>query len=260
LNQTKEQLNVTPMKTNLFFISFIILLGLSTCKKDKEYIPGDTTYLNGYVIDVSTQEPIANAEVQLIKSIIRNAGNGICCYSIRNKIYTDQNGWFEYEFKHHPDSLYDIATTAAGYNYNYASGSNSVLYPRCISGMTPLNKGFTNVFLDEKGCSGLNTELKDEGIMTYSMVGLAPYGSLRVHVKNVPPANGSDVLKLQLENTGTTAKHYNGAYIDEYALTTMFANRYSIIKWWTIIDGQQTYHEDSVFVPKGETANYLLEY
>jgi hypothetical protein len=47
------------MKTNLFFISFIILLGLSTCKKDKEYIPGDTTYLNGYVIDVSTQEPIA---------------------------------------------------------------------------------------------------------------------------------------------------------------------------------------------------------
>ena len=92
------------------------------------------------------------------------------------------------------------------------------------------------------------------------MVGLAPYGTLRVHVKNVPQANGSDVLKLQLEQTGTTAKHYNGANIDEYALTKTFANRYSIIKWWTIIDGQQTYHEDSVYVGKGETADYLLEY
>jgi hypothetical protein len=92
------------------------------------------------------------------------------------------------------------------------------------------------------------------------MVGLAPYGTLRVHVKNVSPANGSDLLRLRIENTGTNIKEYQGANIDEYAWTNTFANRYSIIKWWTIIDGQQTYHEDSVFVPKGETANYLLEY
>ena len=247
------------MKSTILKMSLIFLLGISACKKDKEYEPGDTTFLKGYVIDVSTQEPIANAEVQLIKSIIRNAGNGICCYAIRNTIYTNQEGWFEYAFKHHPDSLYDIATTAPGYNYNYASGPGGP-YSLCITGMTPLNKGFTNVFFDDKSCTGLDVSNKNEGIMTHVMVRLAPYGTLRVHVKNVPPANGSDLLRLRIENTGTNIKEYQGANIDEYAWTETFANRYSIIKWWTIIDGQQTYHEDSVFIPKGETVNYLLEY
>jgi hypothetical protein len=247
------------MKTNLFFISFIILLGLSTCKKDKEYIPGDTTYLNGYVIDVSTQEPIANAEVQLIKSIIRNAGNGICCYSIRNKIYTDQNGWFEYEFKHHSDSIYHIATTAPGYNYNYASGGNGILYPRCITGMASLNEGFTNVFIDERLCGRLDISRKNEGIMTRSIVGLAPYGSLRVHVKNVPPANGSDEIRINYENGPFVT--FGGASVNELLLNTnVRANRYAKISWVTVINGILTSYEDSVFVPKGETANYLLEY
>jgi hypothetical protein len=127
------------MKSTILKMSLIFLLCISACKKDKEYVPGDTTYLKGYVIDVSTQEPIANAEVQLIKSIIRNAGNGICCYSIRNTLYTDQNGWFEYAFKHDPDSINHIATTAPGYNYNYASGGNNQLYPPCITGMASLN-------------------------------------------------------------------------------------------------------------------------
>jgi hypothetical protein len=62
--------------------------------------------------------------------------------------------------------------------------------------MASLNEGFTNVFIDERLCGKLDISRKNEGIMTRSIVGLAPYGSLRVHVKNVPPANGSDVLKL----------------------------------------------------------------
>ena len=236
-----------------------MLFGLTACKKEQEYQPGDTTFLSGYVVDVSNLEPIANAEVQLIKSVIRSPASGICCYAIRNKIFTDENGYFEYAFKHHPDSIYDIATTAPGYSYNYASGPGGN-YPLCITGMASVNKGFINEYNDEKACSFNNFDrAKEEGIVKRSVVRLAPFGTLRVHVKNVPPSNSSDQLRINYENGPFST--LSGAFVNEILENPRVrANRYARIRWTTVIQGQLTSYEDSIYVPKGEVVTYLLEY
>ena len=52
-------------KRNLILLLLPLIL-VASCKKNKEYIPGDTTYLKGYVIDVSTQEPIAMQKYSLL--------------------------------------------------------------------------------------------------------------------------------------------------------------------------------------------------
>jgi hypothetical protein len=125
--------------------------------------------------------------------------------------------------------------------------------------MASLNKGFTNVFFEERLCGRLDISRENEGIMTRSMVGLAPYGTLRVHVKNVPPANGSDEIRINYENGPFVT--FGGATVNEILLnSSALANRYVKVSWVTVISGVLTSFEDSVFVPKGETANYLLEY
>jgi hypothetical protein len=70
------------MKTNLFFISCIILLGLSTCKKDKE----EGTMIQ--VVEYGTKKPIPNARIAIQKS-----GQGWFGVPITvGEIYADNEG------------------------------------------------------------------------------------------------------------------------------------------------------------------------
>ena len=95
--------------------------------------------------------------------------------------------------------------------------------------------------------------------MNHTNVRLAPYGTLRVHVKNVPPANGSDEIRINYEKGPFVT--FRGESVNEILLNSNTrANRYAKISWVTIIDGILSSYEDSVYVPKGETADYLLEY
>jgi hypothetical protein len=248
------------MKTKLALLLFATMAFAIQCKKN-EYTPTDTTTIKGYLVDVSNREPLANGKVVLIKSYIPSPGSMICCYQTRNVLHTDDNGWFDYSFKHNPDSLYDIACVVDGYTTNYLVGPSNSFYPLCISGMEGIKKGFTNIYSDQKRCSGTDTKDQDVGILRYPEIRLAPFGEVRVRVVNVPPANNSDQLFLRLEDTPISARTvHNGAVVDDYVTGNVRGNRYSKITWSKTINGIFSYHEDSVYVKKGETADYLLEY
>ncbi|MCH8556016.1 MAG: hypothetical protein LAT76_12720, partial [Schleiferiaceae bacterium] len=122
------------------------------------------------------------------------------------------------------------------------------------------NKGFINEYNDEKACSFNNFDrAKVEGIVKRSVVRLAPLGVLRVHVKNVPPSNSSDEIRLNYEH-GTFTR-LPGAFVNEILENPgVRANRYARILWSTVINGQFSSFEDSIYVPKGEVVTYLLEY
>ena len=131
-----------PRNLPLFALLCLLMLGVGGCRKKHRNVQGT-------VLDATTGEPVANAQVYLVNS---GAGYSFPTYNVKKMVKTDAGGHFDFGV--------DV-NTQEGLGYLWA------YHPRYIA---PTDGG---VWSNQDGHA--------------VVIRLQPAAYLRLHVKNVPP-------------------------------------------------------------------------
>ena len=222
------------MKNTSSIISILLLFFLTFSSCDKPEVenpqPHKTVYENktrtkvtGRVMEYGTLKPMAQCMVVLEESFYAPRSGGGRYYPI-DTTYTDEQGYYVYDFKHVPDSddyYFDYQVKAV--QQNYYNGY----------------RGFQSGYWE-----------RDRDII------LDPFAWIKVHVKNVNPFDDNDYLFTASKGGG----HYYGLKIDSFESHIGRGNR-KVELYWTITKNKiETIHFDSLFLPAHDTVPYEILY
>jgi hypothetical protein len=116
------------MKTKILILA-LMLFSLQACKKDD--LRGGHTISECYVVDKTTQQPIANARVRLIYDDSNDISPGVSG-EVKDTKYTDGNGFVCFDFKDTEDQydfLIDVKFDKYFFwSYNNAVHGNNIVY------------------------------------------------------------------------------------------------------------------------------------
>jgi hypothetical protein len=116
------------MKTKILVLT-LMLFAMQACKKDD--LRGGHTISECYVVDKTTQQPIANARVRLIYDDSNDISPGVSG-EVKDTKYTDGNGFVCFDFKDTEDQydfLIDVKFDKYFFwSYNNAVHGNNIVY------------------------------------------------------------------------------------------------------------------------------------
>lgn len=222
------------MKNTTHIISILILFLWTVSSCDKPEVenpqPHKTVYENktrtkvtGRVMEYGTLKPMSQCMVVLEESFFAPGSGGGRYYPI-DTTYTDEQGYYVYDFKHVPhsdDYFFTYQVKAVQQNY--------------FKGYTEFESGYWE---------------RDRDII------LDPFAWIKVHVKNVNPFDDNDYLFTASKGGG----HYYGLKIDSFESHIGRGNR-KVELYWTITKNKiETIHFDSLFLPAHDTVPYEILY
>jgi hypothetical protein len=207
------------MKNIVSFIClFPILVLFGSCKKDKL----QRTTAEGVVIDVTTQQPVSGALVQLLtqkREILTYGG-----YSLVDSVRTDKDGKFSFSFQADDDFMYDLQAKAKRY-----------IEQGDLTGVINGKKNNKTLFLQ-------------------------PEAFLKAHIKRLTPP-GKFLLIFLLNPNNGVQPGFNMDFVDTTIVRLVRGNSTNIVEW-SIYDKNNTesLHNQLIYCPAHDTTTFSIEY
>ena len=217
------------MKSSPLYISFLFLLLLFGCKKNKNTIVIEGVLLNpitnqgvsGVLLDFSAQQPVS--------------GTYSTAYNTLMKVSTDAGGKFRFEIKSSNASSYRIKADYTGY-----------------------------YLLEEL----YNPEKFPVGETSTLSLSFYPKGALRVSVKNINPFDGGDKLVFQIIKGAinkpgfclSNSQTFIGQSVDTTLQCLSYGQQKMVFQWFVTKNNIVNAFSDSLIVSFNDTAFFQLNY
>jgi hypothetical protein len=212
-------LNFKTMKKFLFLLACFGLL-MAQCHKDNT--PQGPTIVEGKILEIDSDVPIANADVFLVEVDATGSIFGPTKNTTIQKMVTDASGNYKFSFQWNKKFTYDVEAQAP--TDKYYSDSQSAIFG------SDEGKNVQNVYI-------------------------TPTAWLKLHVKNVNPFDSRDEVKFFYGSC-------YGNTVDSTIVVKVQGSIKALntIRIWTTRNSVQTYKDISTIVPPHDTTKLDIFY
>jgi hypothetical protein len=200
----------------LYFIVAVLVFFTVSCKKDKL----QHTTAEGVVVDITTQQPVSGALVQLLtqkRQILSYGG-----YTVVDSTRTDAEGKFYFSFQADDDFIYDLQAKAKRY-------------------------------IEQGDLTGVTNGKKNNKTLT-----LQPEAFLKLIIRNSIAANNKSISINEFAFNQQT--YFNGGSGDTEVLLIVPGNNSNVIHWWVYASGEGLSYNKNIYCQAHDTTTYTIEY
>jgi hypothetical protein len=210
-------------KKELLFLLILPTVLLTGCFKEYSSPPGNTR-IQGFLLEYGSEKPLEGIALYLKEITSTSTTSGSFGTTTVNSFYTDDEGYFNYEFE-------DDGTKGYIASYQKIPGYYDVDF---LTVNTGNNIGLQR-FAD-------------------------PYAWLKLHIKNVNPVNGSDNIRITGSWAGGSPDDNFGTEINFFQVERVRGNRDTKINWWVTKNGSTQKDTALVYCTAHDTTFFEILY